>query len=296
MRQLTLPSLTPRKGPAGKRRRSAVRGAAKPRKAPFMRWAPRWLLNLSRPAASALAVAVILIGGVVFWRGGGADALGAAILDWTGSAGIAVEEVLVVGRAETSADRILAALDVRKGSPLFAFSPSAARERLLALGWVRDARVERRFPNVIYVDIEERRPAAIWQNAGTFALVDDSGAVIGREPVARFPSLRIIVGPDAPESFAALFAALATRPEMLEHVKAAVRVGGRRWNLNLDNGMTVLLPEEGIARAWRILANAAGSASLLERDVVQIDLRIPDRLVLRLAPAAAKEGDADGGA
>jgi len=204
--------------------------------------------------------------------------------------------VLVVGRVETPADEILAALDVRRGSPLLAFSPAAARERLLALGWVRDARVERRFPNVVYVQLEERHPAAIWQNAGRLSVVDETGAVIGDDAVPRFATLRVIVGPDAPGQFAALFAVLETRPEMLEHVTAAVRIGGRRWNLRLANDMTVLLPEQNVAAAWRVLADAVRDGALMERDLVHIDLRIPDRLVLRLAPGAAQVRGDDRGA
>lgn len=295
MRQLTLPSLSPRKGVAGTRRKLA-RGAVRPRKAPFRRRAPRWLLRLARPVVWIAAALTILLGGAAVWRGGGGDTLQAALLAWTGSAGIAVEEVLVVGRVETSAAGLLAALNVEKGSPLFAFSPAAARERLLALGWVRDARVERRFPSVVYVNLEERRPAAIWQYAGGFSLVDDTGALIGADAVARFPSLPVIVGRDAPESFATLFAVLGTRPDLFDRVIAAVRVGGRRWNLKLDNGMAVLLPEEGVARSWRALANAAEDFGLLERDLVHIDLRIPDRLVMRLAPGMAKQHGAGGGA
>lgn len=300
MRQLTLPSMLPRrsarKGRAKAPRTTASRNAAISRRAARKRRAPRWLAGLLRPAVASVAVLAVLFGATVSWRSGGMDALGGAVLAWTGSAGVAVSDVLVVGRVETTAGQILAALDVREGSPLLAFSPAAARERLLALGWVRDARIERRFPNVIYVHLEERHPAAIWQHAGRFTLVDETGAVIGDEAVPRFSSLRVIVGPDAPEQFAALFSALETRPEMLEHVTAAVRVGGRRWNLRLANGMTVLLPEQDIATAWRVLADAVRDSALMERDLVHIDLRIPDRLVLRLSPGAARERGPDRGA
>jgi cell division protein FtsQ len=300
MRQLTLPTFLPRsaakKGSAKASHRRSSQRAANNRRALRKQRAPRWLLRLLRPAIMGAVALIVLSGGAVAWRTGGLDDLGAAVLAWTGSAGVAVRDVLVAGRLETPTTQILAALDVRKGSPLLAFSPAAARERLLALGWVRDARVERRFPNLIYVHLEERIPAAIWQNAGRLKLVDETGAVIGEEAVPRFSSLRVIVGPDAPEQFAALFTALETRPEMLEHVTAALRVGGRRWNLRLANGMTVLLPEQDIATAWRVLADAVRDSALLERDLVHIDLRIPGRLVLRLTPAAAQGRGADRGA
>jgi len=300
MRQLTLPSLlprraapngavkTPRRRPAGKLQRN--------RRVPIVRRAMNWLPRSLRPTIAGALAVVVAGSAAVAVMGGGVDALGAAALRWTASAGIAVKEVLVVGRVETPADEILAALDVRKGSPLLAFSPTAARERLLALGWVKDARVQRRFPDVVYLRLEERRPAAIWQHDGRLALVAADGAVIGEEAVSRFPSLRVIVGADAPEQFAALSAALESRPEMLAQVVAAVRVGGRRWNLRLANGMTVLLPEQEIAAAWRVLADAVRDNALLERDIVHIDLRLPDRLVLRLAPGAVRDRGEERGA
>ncbi len=282
MRQLTLPAMPPRKG--------APRGASRTRKTAAMRRSPHWVLRLRRAAIIGAAALVVLSAGLAAWRHGGFDAMGAALVAWTGKAGVAVREVLVVGRVETPADQILAALDVRKGSPLLAFSPEAARERLLALGWVREARVERRFPSVVYVHLEERHPAAIWQYDGQLALVDRSGVVIGADDVARYADLRVIVGPDAPQQFAALFAVLETRPAMLAHVTAAIRVGGRRWNLRLSDGMTVLLPERDVATAWQVLADAVRDAALMERDVVHIDLRLPGRLVLRLTPDAARPG------
>lgn len=299
MRQLTLLSVLPRgaarSDPANGSRQKSPGKRQRNRRVTIAWRATHWLPRSLRPTIVGALALTVLTGAVLALWGGGPNALGTAVLGWTGSAGIAVREVLVVGRVETPADQILAALDVRKGSPLLAFSPAAARERLLALGWVKDVRVERRFPDVVYLEIEERRPVAIWQHDGRLALVGEDGAVIGEEAVPKFPSLRVIVGADAPGQFAALSAALETRPDMLALVTAAVRVGGRRWNLRLANGMTVLLPERDVATAWRVLAEAVRDNALLDRDIVHIDLRLPDRLVLRLAPGAVqRRGDERG--
>jgi cell division protein FtsQ len=297
MRQLTLPALYPRrkaakaKPAAGKNeRRVSTR-----RKASLKRRMPAWVERAIRPAIIGSFAVILLSGGVVAWRGGGMAALGVAagesILAWTGSAGIAVDNVIVEGREKTSAEVILAALEVRRGMPLFAFSPGRARERLLALGWVRDARVERRLPDTIFIDLVERRPAAIWQNKGNFALVDETGAVIGDENVGQYSALKVIVGEDAPENFAELFDMLESQPDLKERVVAAVRVGLRRWNVKLDNDMTVLLPEDGIEEAWATLAAAAVENELLERDVTRIDLRMPDRVTVRRAAKPKGAGD-----
>jgi len=242
----------------------------------------------STAAGLALVATIIAVVGA-----GGPTAIGGAaksrLVAWGGSLGLAVGEVLVEGRRQTPAAEVLAALRVRYGTPLFAFSPQEARDRLLEIGWVRDARVERRLPGTIFVDLKERTPAAIWQHRGDFTLVDSGGAVIGSEDVGRFTGLRLVVGDDAPVHFAALFDILNAEPDVAPKVKAAVRVGGRRWNLQFDNGITVLLPETGVAEAWATLAKLAREGALLDRDIARIDLRSPDRMIVRLSPGAAKE-------
>lgn len=306
MRQLTLPSLYPQRrrrgdGPDGTGGiRQAVRDGAsrvrgrRSRGLAMKRRIPRWLGRLLRPRVAAVVAAgfvVLAAVALVFGSSGPAAVGGTAtsrLIAWSGSLGLAVGEVLVEGRRETPAEEVLAALQVRYGTPLFAFSPQEARDRLLGIGWIRDARVERRLPGTIFVDLDERSPAAIWQHRGDFALVDASGAVIGGEDVGRYAGLRVVVGDDAPAHFARLFEVLSAEPDLAPKVTAAVRVGGRRWNLQLDSGITVLLPETGIAEAWARLAKLAKEGALLDRDIARIDLRSPDRMIVRLSPEAAQ--------
>src|SRR5690349_2289597 len=71
------------------------------------------------------------------------------------------------------------------------------RERLLKFGWVKDARVLRRLPDTLVIDIVERRPAALWQNQGQLALIDSEGVVLDRVQVDRMPDLPLLMGPGA---------------------------------------------------------------------------------------------------
>ena len=297
MRQLTLPSLYPRRAA-----KAAPTAGAKPlrrtksrRLNSLKRRLPAWAERSLRPAVLGSLAVILLSLSVAAWRSGGFAQLGVdtgeAIVSWSASAGMAVNNVLVEGRNKTPSERILAALNVQRGMPLFAFSPAEGRERLLALGWVKDARVERRLPDTIFVDLIERQPAAIWQNKGQFALVDETGAVIGAEDVAQYMHLKVIVGEDTPENFGELFNMLESQPDLKERVVAAVRVGSRRWNVKLDNDMTVLLPEGDIAAAWAALARAAEESALLERNVTRIDLRMPNRMTVRRAADPESGGD-----
>jgi len=228
----------------------------------------------------------------VLWRSGavasGFDQMRSAVIARSAEMGMTVRTVLLQGREETSRNSILAALGVARGQPLLAFDPAAAKERLERLDWVREAAVERRFPGTIAVRIVERRPLALWQRDGKLALVDDTGTVIEQDNIARFASLPIIVGDDAPHHAAALLAMLASEPRLKAHVRAAVWVADRRWNLHLDNGIDVRLPEERPEAAWARLADLDRSTGLLQRDLIAIDLRMNDRLILQLSPAAAR--------
>ncbi len=256
-----------------------------------------WPVRLRRIAAglaSGLFVVAALAGiaGLgLLWRSDAiADALakGTAAID-TRSAelGLTVRSVLVEGRVETPAASVLTALSVQRGQPLLAFDPGAAKLRLEQLGWVREAAVERRFPGTILVKLVERHPLALWQHDGKLALVDDTGSVIARDHIERFASLPIVVGDDAPQYAPALLAMLGSEPGLKSRVTAAVRVSGRRWNLRLDNAIDVRLPEERAEAAWKRLADLDRAYGLLRRDIIAIDLRMPDRLVLQLPPEAA---------
>ena len=210
-----------------------------------------------------------------------------ATLALTGRAGLRVDEVLVEGRSHTETAQLLAALGVRRGMPILAFDPQTARHRVEALGWVRRASVARRLPNLIYVRIEERYPIALWQHGGRHFLVDREGAVILRRDSTSFDGLPTVVGDEAPDHAAALLDLLTGYPSIAARVEGAVLVSRRRWNLRLANGVDVRLPEHGIAAALGWLADLERDHGLLTRDVVALDLRQPDRLIVRLGPAAA---------
>jgi len=72
-------------------------------------------------------------------------------------------------------------------------------------------------------------------------------------------------------------------------VTAAVFVGDRRWNVRIDNTIDVMLPEDDMAGAWTKLAQLETTNRILQRDVQTIDLRLPDRLVVRVTDTAPKD-------
>jgi len=244
--------------------------------------------NLARPAALMLLLA----------GGGVAVGLGLYLADPAGrlralmenaaalgdSAGLEVQEVILEGRHNTPLELVRAAIGVSRGDPILAFSPAEARARLESIAWVSAAHVERHLPGTILVRLTEREPFAIWQNQGRFAVVDRAGRVVTTSTLDAFGPLPIVVGAGAEKNGAALYDLLLAHRAILERTQALVRVGERRWNLRLHNGTDVLLPEGHEAPALNRLSELHARSALLDRPLVAIDMRLPDRLVLRQPP------------
>jgi cell division protein FtsQ len=266
---------------------------AKPDAAPRARRLRRW--SRRQWLAVGAGAMLLVLGGAGWWleRSGVIAATAAAVEQrfyaLTASLGFAVADVRVEGRLRTSRETILGTLNVGRGTPILGVDLAQAKRRLETLPWVRSAAVERRLPDTLFVRIVEREPLAYWQRLGKLVMVDREGTVLPNEPLEGAGTLIVLVGADAPKAGDALLAMLAGESELATHVAAAVRIGGRRWNLRLDNGVDVALPEDDPAAAWHRLGALERSDGILERDVELIDLRFPDRLILRSpAPETAK--------
>jgi cell division protein FtsQ len=197
------------------------------------------------------------------------------------AAGLRVEDVLLEGRAHTTRAQVIAAIGLKRGDPILGFDPQTLRQRVEGLPWVRTARIERRFPSTVRIVITERNPIALWQKHGRFHIVDDEGAVIADSAPERYRDLLIVVGDGAPKHVPELVVLLAAEPALRKRVTAAVWVGERRWNLRFDDRTDVRLPEHEAPAAWAKLARLEREFGILGRDVDAIDMRIPDRLVVR---------------
>ena len=160
-------------------------------------------------------------------------------------------------------------------APQMLVNVAEMRQRLLAYGWVKDARVSRRLPDSLVIDIVERTPAALWQNEGRLALIDSEGVVLDRVPVDKMPDLPLLIGPGANSEEQQLSRLLAGVPSLKPQLASATWVGSRRWDLSFQSGETILLPE-GESQASEALAHFARhdrSDGLLGRGVLQFDLR-----------------------
>ncbi len=167
---------------------------------------------------------------------------------------------------------------------------SQIRDRLLRYGWVKDARVSRRLPDTLVIDIVERTPAALWQSEGQLALIDSDGVVLDRVPVDKMPDLPLLIGEGANAQEQTLARLMNAVPTLKPQLASASWVGGRRWDLNFQSGETVALPEgEDAARAALVkFARLDKESGLLGRRILRFDLRVPGKMIARLPHAPAE--------
>jgi cell division protein FtsQ len=206
----------------------------------------------------------------------------------TARTGFAVDQVRVVGHRETSEIDILEKLDLTGWTSLIGFEVDGARERVAALPWVEVASVRKVYPETLEIRITEREPFAIWQHDGQLSIIGRQGNVIVPYTGGRHAGLPLVVGSGAGERAAGFIAGMAEFPELASRVKGYVLVGGRRWDLRLDNGMTVKLPEANVQGAVAELLRVERETGIFNRQVAEIDLRFADRVVLQLTPEAAE--------
>ena len=251
--------------------------------------------RLLRPAGWVAAGSVVVLLGVVVFHSAAPHSSGTLstmrekLGTMTAASGLRVTDIVIEGRANTPEPLLWSAIGVKKGDPILGFSLEETRANIERIPWVEKATIERRLPGTVVINLQERRPFAIWQNQGAFVLVDRAGQVVANQNVAQFRHLPWIVGQGAPAAAAVLLDALRDRPALAERVSASVRVGERRWNLRMKNGTDVMLPEGHEIAALDRLIQLQQDHSVLDRPLQAIDLRLPDRMVFRPKPEA-KDG------
>jgi cell division protein FtsQ len=232
-------------------------------------------------SGSLLALALVIglfVGGYVRETINGIDNVTNTIAT---DAGFGISAVQLSGNSRTPPASILAALGFEPGQSIFKADIHAARDRLMQLDWVAKADVGRRYPDSISVNIVERKPFALWQAKDGLHVIENSARPITFARAEDYPHLPVFVG-DAPTGGATLVSAIAGHRAVAARVRAMQRISDRRWNLILDDGVVVKLPEDGWRDQLDALEHLIVDKSVLERDIIEIDLRQRDNYFFML--------------
>jgi cell division protein FtsQ len=244
--------------------------------------------------AGVAATLLLLLGSAGFGvvKGGHLEAFTSALSDtrnaMANSAGFRITTVGINGRKQLTQDEVLAIGGVSGRSSLLFLDAAVVRDKLKANPWIADATVLKLYPGRLQIDIVERTAFALWQRDGRISVIADDGAVLEPYLSHSFISLPLVVGMGAETRARDFLALLARYPQVRALTKAAVFVGERRWNLRLKDGLDIRLPENDVGNALAALSKLDKEEQLFSRDIVAIDMRLPDRLTVQLSEDAAK--------
>jgi cell division protein FtsQ len=247
------------------------------------------------PRRVGISLTVILLAGATglgIVKGGHLQDFIAAVSDarnaLANSAGFRITSVVINGRKQLSQDEILAVGGISGRSSLLFLAADSVRDKLKANPWIAEATVLKLYPGQLQIDITERKAFALWQEAGRLSVIADDGAVLEPYVSRPFLMLPLVVGKGADTQARDFLALLARYPQVQSVTKAAIFVGERRWNLRLKDGIDIRLPEQDVGNALAALTKLDKDEKLFSKDIVAVDMRLPDRLVVQLSDDAAK--------
>ena len=210
---------------------------------------------------------------------------GVAAGEAIGEAGFAVKRVEIKGLNRMQRLPVYAVALEQPSMAMPLVDLDATRERLLRFGWVEEARVSRRLPDTLVVDIVERKPAAIWQNNQQLTLIDRSGVPLEPVKLEAMPDLPLVIGPAANRHAEELNVLVGAAPHLKPQLAGATWIGGRRWDLRFQSGEVLALPEgpETAQRALVQFARMDKMTQLLGRGLVRFDMRVPGKFIVRVS-------------
>jgi cell division protein FtsQ len=246
-------------------------------------------VRLAARASALMFLGLVIASGLV--KGGYLDYEGSKWLMLPGKAagvvGMAAEDITITGLSHHDPEVLLSAIGVSPGGSLIGFDAALARRILENLDWIEGAKVQRRFPNQLDIAVRERDPFAIWQRGAAYYVIDKTGAAMSGLAASQLVKLPLVTGEGANLAAAELINQLEAYPDLMLQVKAAARVGGRRWTLYLDSGVTVLLPERDWIAAIARVNDLNVSQQILSKGIKSVDMRLDGRVTVEVAEIAA---------
>lgn len=150
--------------------------------------------------------------------------------------------------------------------------------------WVEELYIERVLPNTIKISIIEKEAIGIWQYEMSNKLITKNGEIISTANINKFKiDLPIIHGNDANKNANSILKILETNKVLTKNIWSLDYINNRRWNLHFKQGIIVLLPSEGVLRAWNEIIKLQKNYDVLNLGLTELDLRNPNKILGKIS-------------
>ncbi len=235
-----------------------------------------WQAKIKRGLIGGV-IGTIIIGSGYVWRG----TINDEMLRIATNSGLKLEKITIKGRVNTEKTAILKAINSDWHHPILTIDLATIHQNIENLGWVKNAEVKRILPSEIAITINERRALALYQDNASHHVIDETGEIIKGARPEDFTNLPVVKGRGAPQNTKAILNLLQKEKTLFADVWSLTYQSDRRWDVYLRNNIRILLPEKNPEKAWTKLAKMNEKHGLTKRELVNIDLRIPNKLVIR---------------
>ncbi|SON56514.1 Cell division protein FtsQ [Hartmannibacter diazotrophicus] len=240
------------------------------------------------PRGAGIAASILFLGSFAAYGMVISGSTKRVVNDFSTEVGFGIQVVRISGQRQTSEQEILDLLGVSKHVSLLLYDVDKARNRVKAIPWISEVSIMKLFPDKLAVTISERVPYAIWQPDASVepAIVDESGDIVATYVDPRFAGLPRVIGVGAENRAGEIKDLFSSVPTLRSRIKASVLVSGLRWDIFLTNGVRIMLPERDPQRALEEVARLDRESGLLSKSITTVDMRMSDRMVVRLTDEA----------
>lgn len=203
-----------------------------------------------------------------------------------------VRAMVVVGdvahqNAITLRAQVITRMRTELGSSFMTLDLQRTRELFEEVPWVRQAVVQREFPNRLRVTLQEHQAVAWWQTEGSGQLVNTWGEVFEANPDDS-DNLPVLAGPaDSAGDALRLFNALVPQYQYLGFGVERLALTERgNWQVALDNGARIELGRGDhaalVARNQQFIRTVSQVTQRFAGDMQEVDLRYPNGYALSM--------------
>lgn len=285
------PGMGPGMGPRAQRPRGPARDRAPSRLAFRLErlWLTPTVRTVTRIGAPIFVVTLVL----GLWLGDSGRR--AEVVDWIDTTKTSIEnrpefmvsQLEITGASPAVTDAVRAMLPVTLPASRFAIDLNAYRDAITRLDAVKDVSLVVRSGGTLEATIVERKPIILWRTPSAIEMLDENGhraASLTRRDART--DLALIAGEGADKAVPEALEILAVAQPILDRTRGLVRIGERRWDLVLEGGRRIMLPEKGAVQALGRVLELDRTQDLLSRDFSRIDMRDGARPTIRLTANA----------